>query len=371
MAQHERPDDQAIRQSLDGILSSALFSRSERLRAFLKYVVDKEIEGTGHQLKGYTIGIDVFDRPQAFNADSDPLVRVHAGKLRKLLTAYYASEGADDIWRIDIPKGTYVPEYRRQRMPLPAQAVTDRAPLPLRRAANRRFSWLPAPLSSPIAVLSVLPLLIFVPLSSPAMSVNIPAQSRLHGAVLERKFADDLPKITVRSQWPRTGTAGRFADAFRTAASHYRTVAAVPGAVLWQRPEREVSDPLAFTISVLPQSAPDGLRVVIKNDASSDILYDQFIDGADLASEADILYESLALAAKVLASDGNIFRYATEMQTGSPLMECMVLTDAYRNQQTREAFQQAKACQEKLSVNHQRKLKFVIHAGALPLTLIR
>ncbi|WP_455271150.1 hypothetical protein [Rhizobium herbae] len=371
MAQHERPDDQTIRQSLDCVLSSAVFSRSERLRAFLNYVVDKEIEGTGHQLKGYTIGIDVFDRPQAFNADSDPLVRVHAGKLRKLLATYYATEGAQDVWRIDIPKGTYVPEYRRQRVTSPTTADTGQIASPPRRTANRRFSWLPAPLSSPLAVLSVLPLLIFVPLSSPALSVNIPAQSRLHDAVLERKFADDLPKITVRSQWPRKGTAARFADAFRNAASHYRTVASVSGAVLLKRPDRPVADPLAFTISVLPQTVPAGVRVLIKNDASSDILYDQFIDGEQLATEADILYESLALAAKALASDGNIFRYASTAEIDSPLMECMVLTDTYRHQQTREAFQEAKSCQEKLSVNHQRKLKFVINAGALPLTLIR
>ena len=114
MKQTIRPDDETILKALEAVLSSALFARSERLRAFLKYVVEKEMEGTGHQLKGYTIGIDVFDRPQAFNADSDPLVRVHAGKLRKLLTAYYAGEGAADPWRIDIPKGTYVPEYRCQ-----------------------------------------------------------------------------------------------------------------------------------------------------------------------------------------------------------------------------------------------------------------
>ncbi len=371
MPQRARPDDDAIRQSLDGVLSSALFARSERLRAFLKYVVDKEMEGTGHQLKGYTIGIDVFDRPQAFNADSDPLVRVHAGKLRKLLAAYYAEEGAQDPWRIDIPKGTYVPEYKRQRVSPAISADASRIPASPRRAANRRFAWLPAPLSSPLAVLSVLPLLIFVPLSSPALSVNVSEQSSLHGAVLERKFADDLPKISVRSQWPRSGTAARFADAFRNAASHYRTIAAVPGAVLWKRPTRPVSDPLAFTVSILPQKAPAGLRVLIKNDASSDILYDQVIIGTRLANEADILYESLALAAKVLSSDGNIFRYASATKTDSPLMECMVLTDTYRYQQTREAFQEAKSCQEKLSINHQRKLKFVINAGSLPLTLIR
>ncbi|OBZ93938.1 hypothetical protein ADU59_19820 [Pararhizobium polonicum] len=372
MDPHQRPDDQTIRQSLDRVLSSALFSRSERLRAFLKYVVDREIEGVGHQLKGYTIGIDVFDRPQAFNADSDPLVRVHAGKLRKLLAAYYTSEGVRDEWRIDIPKGTYVPEYRRNRLSPSAPPVeAARPPAQPRRVANRRFSWLPAPLSSPLAVLSALPLLIFIPLSSPAMSVNIPAQSRLHGAVLERKFANDLPRITVRAQWPRNGNAGRFADALRNAASHYRTIAAVPPAVQRQQSSSATADPLAFTISVSQQTAPAGLQVLVTNDASAETVYDGFIDGAQLADEGDILYESLALAGKILSSDGYIFRYAGTAEIDSPLMKCMVLTDNYRLLQTRETFQDAKSCQERLSADHRRKLKFVISAAALPSTLIR
>ncbi|CAN7337077.1 hypothetical protein LJR235_001833 [Pararhizobium sp. LjRoot235] len=371
MDERERPNDHAILDALDSILSSALFSRSERLRAFLKYVVEREIEGNGHQLKGYAIGIDVFDRPQAFNADSDPLVRVHAGKLRKLLTAYYAGEGAGDEWRIDIPKGTYVPEYLRQRVAPSAQTATQRLPVQPRLAASRRVPWLPAPLSSPLALLSVLPLLIFVPLSSPALSVNIPAQSRLHGALLERKFASDLPKITVRSQWPRTSSAARFADAFRTAASHYRTMTAVPGTVLWQRPQSPATDRLGFTISITQQTSPAGLRVLVTHDATSETVHKGFLDEAHVAGDADILYESLALAAKTLAADGHIFRYANSAAIDSPLMKCMALTDTYRHLQTRQSFHEAKACQEKLSAEHRRKLEFVISAGALPSTLIR
>ncbi len=370
MDARERPDDCAILDALDSVLSSAPFSRSERLRAFLKYVVEREIEGNGHQLKGYAIGIDVFDRPQAFNADSDPLVRVHAGKLRKLLAAYYAGEGAGDAWRIDIPKGTYVPAYLRQRATPLAQTATDRPPVQPRPTASRRLPWLPAPLSSPLAVLSALPLLIFVPLSSPAMSVNIPAQSRLHGAVLERKFADDLPKITVQTQWPRTSKAGRFADSFRTAASHYRTITAVPGTVLWQ-PQSPATEPLAFTISITQQTSPAGLKVLVTHDATSETLHEGFLDEAHVAGEADILYESLALAAKTLAADGYIFRYASSAAIDSPLMKCMALTDTYRHLQTRASFREAKACQEKLSAEHRRKLSFVISAGALPSTLIR
>jgi hypothetical protein len=371
MDERERPDDHAILDALDGVLSSALFSRSERLRAFLKYVVEREIEGNGHQLKGYAIGIDVFDRPQAFNADSDPLVRVHAGKLRKLLTAYYTGEGAGDEWRIDIPKGTYVPEYLRQRGAPSAQAATQCVPVQPRLAAPRRAPWLPAPLSSPLALLSVLPLLIFMPLSSPAMSVNIPTQSRLHGAVLERRFANDLPRITVHSQWPRTTRAARFADALRTAASHYRTITAVPGTVPWQQPQPNAMEPLAFTISIAQQKSPDGLRILLTHDATSETLHDGFLDQARVAGEADMLFESLALAAKTLAADGHVFRYASNAAIDSPLMKCMALTDTYRHLQTRQSFHEAKACQEKLSADHRRKLNFVISAGALPSTLIR
>ena len=284
--EHERPDDRAIRQALDSVLSSAQFARSERLRAFLKYVVEREIEGNGHQLKGYAIGIDVFDRPQAFNADSDPLVRVHAGKLRKLLAAYYAAEGAGDAWRIDIPKGTYVPVYLRQRVAPSAQMETE----PAGTAAPGRVP--PGSLAAGSVVLaagllSALPLLIFVPLSSPAMSVNIPAQSRLHVAALERKFANDLPKITVQSQWPRTSPAARFADAFRTAASHYRTITAVPGTAALA-PQSPAVDPLAFTISIAQQKSPDGLRIQLTHDATSETLHDGFLDEARVAGEADI-----------------------------------------------------------------------------------
>jgi hypothetical protein len=367
--EHERPNDRAIRQVLDGVLSSAQFARSERLRSFLKYVVEREIEGNGHQLKGYAIGIDVFDRPQAFNADSDPLVRVHAGKLRKLLAAYYAAEGACEAWRIDIPKGTYVPVYLRQHVAPSAQMEIGRLPGQQRRA--RRVSWLPAPFSSPLALLSALPLLIFVPLSSPAMSVNIPAQSRLHVAALERKFANDLPKITVQSQWPSASRAARFADAFRTAASHYRTITAVLGTAVPGTARSPAVDPLAFTISIAQQQSPDGLRIQLTHDATSETLHDGFLDQARVAGEADILFESLALAAKTLSADGHIFRYASVAAIDSTLMKCMVLTDTYRHLQTRSSFHEAKACQEKLSADHRRKLSFVISAAALPSTLIR
>ncbi|RVG59594.1 hypothetical protein CN220_32860, partial [Sinorhizobium meliloti] len=64
MTPAERPCNETIRRALARILDSNGFQRSERLRAFLAYVVEKEILGEGAQLKGYSIAIDVFGRSQ-------------------------------------------------------------------------------------------------------------------------------------------------------------------------------------------------------------------------------------------------------------------------------------------------------------------
>ncbi|EKF59564.1 hypothetical protein QWE_10087 [Agrobacterium albertimagni AOL15] len=106
-------DSGQVSEALQRVLRSRTFARSERLRSFLKFIVEMEQLGLSHQLKGYTIGIDVFSRNHGFDPGTDPLVRVQAGKLRKLLNQFYADEGRDDPLRIRIPLGGYVPVYDR------------------------------------------------------------------------------------------------------------------------------------------------------------------------------------------------------------------------------------------------------------------
>ena len=106
-----------VSDALQRVLRSRTFARSERLRSFLKFIVEMEQLGLSHQLKGYTIGIDVFSRSHGFDPGTDPLVRVQAGKLRKLLDQFYASEGRHESLRIRIPLGGYVPVYDRAASP--------------------------------------------------------------------------------------------------------------------------------------------------------------------------------------------------------------------------------------------------------------
>ncbi len=101
-----------VREALNRILASPTFEKSGRARELLQYLVDEELEGRGGNIKGFTIAVDVFGRDAAFDASNDPLVRVHVGRLRELLTQYYTVDGASAQVRIRIPKGGYRPDYQ-------------------------------------------------------------------------------------------------------------------------------------------------------------------------------------------------------------------------------------------------------------------
>lgn len=100
-----------IEQQLEKILASSQFAETTRLDRFLKYLVNESLAGHGEALKGYAIGLDVFDKPEDFDPSIDTIVRVQAGKLRTRLDLYYASEGKDDPVRIFVPKGSYAPVF--------------------------------------------------------------------------------------------------------------------------------------------------------------------------------------------------------------------------------------------------------------------
>jgi len=103
-------DADAIREQLSRVLRSAAFQASQRRRRFLEFIVDETLAGRGDRLKGYAIAVEVFERPETFDPAVDPIVRIEAGRLRDKLREYYDSDGRNDRVRIDLPKGSYVPQ---------------------------------------------------------------------------------------------------------------------------------------------------------------------------------------------------------------------------------------------------------------------
>ena len=103
-------DKDRVRRQLIGLASSTTFSSAPQLVGLLTYLVESELDGTGHELNQTRIAMDVLGRSAAFDATTDSAVRVEAGRLRSRLRDYYSAEGSDDEIRFEIPKGRYSPK---------------------------------------------------------------------------------------------------------------------------------------------------------------------------------------------------------------------------------------------------------------------
>ncbi len=109
-------------------MSSEAFRRSERMTRFLRHVVENSLREDVGQLKESAIGHAVFDRPVDYDTKQDPVVRNEARRLRTKLEQYYASEGAEDPWSIEIPRGGYSPVFTRRKLEAQeAEAATAKA----------------------------------------------------------------------------------------------------------------------------------------------------------------------------------------------------------------------------------------------------
>jgi len=100
-----------VRQELQRILTSPPFLNARRPSQFLRFIVESSLAGKDNRIKEYLIGVEVFDRPAAYDPKDDPIVRIEAGRLRKKLAQYYSGPGAGDPIVIELPKGGYVPTF--------------------------------------------------------------------------------------------------------------------------------------------------------------------------------------------------------------------------------------------------------------------
>ena len=132
----EGPSDDAVREQLTRVLGAPHFSRAHKLAAFLSYVVEETLAGRADRLKAPTIAQAVYERGPEFEPQSDPLVRVEAGRLRGRLGEYYAEAGINDPILIEIPKGAYVPRFSDLSQPPPEPGPPQEAAQPDRVGAR-------------------------------------------------------------------------------------------------------------------------------------------------------------------------------------------------------------------------------------------
>jgi hypothetical protein len=121
------------------IVSSKAFKTSEVHRNLFNYLAEKSLAGEAHNLKEYTVGLDVFGKPASYDPRQESVVRMHVGRLRQKLAEYYRTEGTDDSVIVDLPKGGFALTFESRPVPVappPVEVVAPAAMLP----EPRRFS---------------------------------------------------------------------------------------------------------------------------------------------------------------------------------------------------------------------------------------
>lgn len=126
-----KAQDIKIYECLAKILSSPIFTKAERQQRFLSYIMAETLEGRAEKLKGYTIGVEVFDREPSFDPAVDAIVRVEATRLRSKLREYYDGEGGADSVRFELPKGNYAIhiEWKEEALNQDTTIITTNYPL--------------------------------------------------------------------------------------------------------------------------------------------------------------------------------------------------------------------------------------------------
>jgi len=352
------PEATALRGTLEKLLDSETFARSERARKLLRYLVEQEQSGQSSRLKGFSIAVDVFGKDADFDPSTDAVVRVQAGRLRDLLDQYFATEGADDPVRIVIPRGSYVPTYTPGAGPAdspkedPAEPAPTDAPSepprpvtaamrPRSRSVGRylirhvKMFWM--------AIAVVIVMLGFVSYNSYrtdflgeiATPANAAPANRMADAIVS------LPKIFVQTQ------AGEDTDkvgtVLRMAVSSFDTVVYVARAP----PAPGDAAPLDFLFYVSPGASEASVDIVLQNLRSSEVIISKRLSPANLHPR-QLEHQIEDLVSVTLPVSGAVYSYLEMNSLQRGLTECLLLNDEYYLSQSSEKHRAAFDCFDRM-----------------------
>ncbi|MEP9399981.1 hypothetical protein [Mesorhizobium sp. KR2-14] len=354
-----KPAAPAVLDALDKILASETFSRSERARKLLRYLVEQEQAGEADRLKGFTIAVDVFGRDADFDSSADAVVRVQARRLRDLLKQYSETEGADDPLRVVIPRGSYVPVYgvagkTEEAIPIASRVEAAASP-PL---AARATMPLHAPSASEARVMRHLRLFWAAMVVIIAMLGFVTFRLLTADAAGDAALATDtgmtttgdvaaavsspvaLPTVHVISTANDEAVA-RVAALLRGGLAGFDTIDMIA-----RDPDAEDGtpiSPLQFVFEVTPGSVTGSVTIDLKNSASAKLLVSQTLAPADLNTVP--LDDRLAdLLSATIPVSGALYGFIEQNRLASGLVECLLLNDRYYLDQMPQKHEAAYRC---------------------------
>ena len=369
--QHATPAAPAVRETLERLLASETFGRSERARKLLRYLVEREQAGEADRLKGFSIAMDVFGKDGDFDSSTDAVVRVQAGRLRELLQHYFANEGIAEPVRIAIARGGYVPSYELNAIPLPigqepaeAAAVANFSRTPEQTESGAH----PASLTSPaiaepapslarhlqffwVAMALVIAMLgvLILRQGGGFLLTGDDAGSAVETAVATGSIAsppvETLPLVYIAVK-DNGAEAARVAASLRAGLAGFDTIDFI-GRDTDGTPD-PVTDATSFVFEISPGPATGDVTLELQNVATGRVLLSRNLTEANSAPGA--VEDSIAnILSSTIPASGTIYAYIEQSGVATGLTQCLVLNDKYYLDQSVKTHEAAYRCLENLA----------------------
>ncbi|TPJ81258.1 hypothetical protein [Mesorhizobium sp. B2-6-2] len=373
--EHAPPAAPAVRETLERLLASETFGRSERARRLLRYLVEREQAGEADRLKGVSIAMDVFGKDGDFDASTDAVVRVQAGRLRELLEQYFANEGVAEPVRIAIPRGGYVPSYEPNAIRLPgdarsasktvaqrpdasaeaAPAATEHldasaagepaalmAPAAPAQSLTRQLRFFWAAMALVIVMLGVLIVRqgnAFLNSGDTGATVET---ARLAGTAQSR--FDSLPLIYIAVK-ADGAEAARVASSLRAGLAGFDTIDFI-GRDADSTRDRS-ADPISFVFEIVPGPAAGDVTVELQSVGTGRVLLSRNLTSAESAPGA-VEGNVASLLTSTVPASGAIYSYIDQSDIRTSQIGCLVLDDRYYLDMSAQTHEIAYRCLEKL-----------------------
>lgn len=338
------PAAPAVRTTLERVLASNTFSRSERARDLLRYLVEREQAGQADRLKGYAIAVDVFGKDTEFDPSTDAVVRVQAGRLRDLLQQYFATEGASDPLQIVIPRGSYIPSYVENQTgegpgdePIasePSHEVKSPAV-----AATRSFSLHIALMWAAIGVVTLMMAMLFLRQTDLSGFIENSRTGSIAG-----QGPDALPVIYIEASADTPEQVSMLAT-LRSGLSGFDTLDFI-GRDFHGTPD-PVANATSFAFKITSGHQQGSVTVELQNIGNGRVLHSRTFSPQELSPER-IEDSVAALLSTTNTASGIIYAYIEQAGVQAGLTKCLLLNDDYYQDPREQTHRAAYSCFEKL-----------------------
>lgn len=338
------PAAPAVRTTLERVLASNTFSRSERSRDLLRYLVEREQAGQADRLKGYAIAVDVFGKDTEFDPSTDAVVRVQAGRLRDLLQQYFATEGASDPLQIVIPRGSYIPSYVENQTGEGSggEPIASEPPHEVKSSAvatTRSFSLHIALMWAAIGVVTLMMAMLFLRQTDLSGFIENSRTGSIAG-----QGPDALPVIYIEASADTPEQVSMLAT-LRSGLSGFDTLDFI-GRDFQGTPD-PVANATSFAFKITSGHQQGSVTVELQNIGNGRVLHSRTFSPQELSPER-IEDSVAALLSTTNTASGIIYAYIEQAGVQAGLTKCLLLNDDYYQDPREQTHRAAYSCFEKL-----------------------